>query len=107
MRVDDSALPPLPAPAPLKLDLAKYRTLLSEYALTDGQADALLREVGGLMGRCGEAGVAIPSIPDIFAVLLTENSETDSVPVDSSAEPNGQPQKQEPTNDGREGSDDH
>lgn len=70
--MNDITFPPLPQATP---DLKKYRSLLEDLQLTDEQADALLMELWGFMFRCVEAQFTLPSIPDIFAVLLQESSE--------------------------------
>ena len=69
--MNDITFPPPPSPEP---DLAKYRSLLEGLQLTDEQANALLMELWGFMFKCVEAQFTLPSIPDIFAVLLQEGS---------------------------------
>lgn len=86
MRNDDIALPSLAPTAPLAPDLEKYRALLGDIEVTEEQANALLLEIWTFMLKCVEAQFTLPSIPDIFAVLLQESSELCADELDSSRE---------------------
>lgn len=86
MSTNDIALPSHSTGSPPSPDFEKYRPLLGDAAFTDEQANALLLEVWLFMARCVEAQFTLPTIPDIFAVLLHENAESASDDVESSSE---------------------
>ena len=86
MSTNHIAFSPQAAPATLSPDLEKYRAMLEDIELTEEQARALLLEIWAFMLRCVEAQFTLPTIPDIFAVLLHESSASPLDDVESSKE---------------------